>query len=401
VKVAMVSEHASPLAVLGGADAGGQNVHVAALSAALAALGDEVVVYTRRCDERSPQYVSMGPGVKVCHVDAGPACAIAKDDMLPFMAEFAEQLERLWTHDRPDLVHTHFWMSGLAGLEVGHRLGIPVVHTFHALGVVKQRHQGAADTSPSERVAIETSLATEMDCIIATCSDEAFELRRIGTPADRLGVVPCGVDLQGFRPDGPLLLDPHPARVVSLGRLVERKGVDDLITAVAAVPDVELVVAGGSTGDGPDPDTERLRRLASALRVSDRVRFIGPVGRREVPPLLRSATVVACVPWYEPFGIVPLEAMACARPVLATAVGGLVDTVVDGVNGVHVPARSPDAIATALDALLPDEPLLASMGRRGRERATSRYGWRTVARSTRAIYAAACASAGREGAVLR
>src|SRR3954468_23755093 len=155
MRVALVSEHASPLAVLGGVDAGGQNVHVAALARALARRGAEVVVHTRRDDPGLPRRVELCPGVVVDHVDAGPACALPKDELLPHMRAFARELERCWRDERPDVVHSHFWMSGLATLDAASALKIPVVHTFHALGVVKHRYQGDADTSPARRIELE------------------------------------------------------------------------------------------------------------------------------------------------------------------------------------------------------------------------------------------------------
>ena len=148
MRVAMVSEHASPLAVLGGVDAGGQNVHVAALAAALARRGVDVTVHTRRDDPGLPRRVEMTPGVTVDHVPAGPASPLPKDDRLPHMAAMADDLHRVWSRRRPDVVHAHFWMSGVAALAAARPLGIPVVQTFHALGIVKKRHQGGKDTSP-------------------------------------------------------------------------------------------------------------------------------------------------------------------------------------------------------------------------------------------------------------
>src|SRR5215211_3073477 len=155
VRIAMVSEHASPLALLGGVDAGGQNVHVADLARYLGALGHDVVVHTRRDDPALPRRVPFAPGVVIDHIDAGPAAPIPKDALLPHMRAFARDLVRVWAVDRPDVVHSHFWMSGLASVRAARALGVPVAHTYHALGVVKRRHQGSHDTSPPERLAVE------------------------------------------------------------------------------------------------------------------------------------------------------------------------------------------------------------------------------------------------------
>jgi D-inositol-3-phosphate glycosyltransferase len=389
MKIAMVSEHASPLAVLGGADAGGQNVHVAALSAALARRGAEVVVHTRRDGPELPPRVLAAPGVTVEHVDAGPAAPIAKDDLLPHMDEFAARLGRSFRADPPDVVHAHFWMSGRAALAAARPLGIPVLQTFHALGVVKRRHQGAKDTSPPTRLREEAFLAREADRIVATCSDEVFELVRMGADLRKVAVVSCGVDLELFRPDGPV--GPRPTgrhRLLVISRLVERKGIGDVVAAMARLPGTELVVAGGPPAGelAGDPEARRLTELAERVGVADRVRLLGRVGRGDLPALYRSADLVVNVPWYEPFGIVPLEAMACGVPVVASAVGGLVDSVVDGVTGVHVPPRRPAPLAEAVAGLLADPDRRASLGAAGARRARRRYGWDRIARSTLEVY---------------
>ena len=392
----MVSEHASPLAVLGGVDAGGQNVHVAALAGALVRGGDRVVVHTRRDDPGLARRVTVC-GVEIDHVDAGPPVEVPKDELLPYMPAFADQLREQWAHDRPDVVHSHFWMSGLAALTAARDLEIPVVHTFHALGTVKRRHQAAADTSPARRVALEGMLARSMARIVATCSDEVFELLRMGVDRHRVTVVPCGVDLKQFgaqtspaggvtAPAGDGHTEPH--RFVAACRLVERKGLADAITALADVPGAELHVAGGPEASAlaADPEAQRLRALAEDLSVSDRLVLRGRVGRDAMPALLRSAAAVVCVPWYEPFGIVPLEAMACGVPVIATAVGGQKDSVVHGVTGVHVPPRDPTALARAMRQLLHDPERRREYGANGAKRARLRFGFDRIARSTRDVY---------------
>jgi len=389
VRIAMVSEHASPLAALGSVDAGGQNVHVAELAAELGRRGIEVVVYTRRDDESLPARVALAPNVFVEHVDAGPPTEVPKDLLFPYMSDFAARLRFDWRADPPDVVHSHFWMSGWAALAAARRLDVPVVHTFHALGAVKRRHQGDKDTSPPERIAAEASIMLQADHVVATCSDELFELVRLGADRSRISVVPCGVDVGLFKPDGPAERRRDGlARVVVLTRLVERKGVGNVIAAVSELPGVELVVAGG--GDAAcledDPEARRLQSLAATLGVADRVHLLGRVARERVPDLLRSADVVVCAPWYEPFGIVPLEAMACGRPLVASAVGGLIDTVVHGVTGLHVPPRRPDRIADALRLLLADAGLRARLAAAGVARARDRYTWGRVADATVRVY---------------
>ncbi len=389
MKIAMVSEHASPLAVLGGVDAGGQNVHVAALAEAMAAQGNEVVVYTRRDDPKLDVRVQYAPGVVVEHVDAGPPEPIEKDRMLPFMGEFARVLSQRWAEDRPDVVHAHFWMSGKASLDAGLPQGIPVVETFHALGIEKRRYQGAKDTSPPSRLDEERRIARDSSRIVATATAEAFELVRMGADKAKIAVVPCGVDLRLFQPIGPAEeRDRSRKRLVCLSRLVERKGIADVINALMLLPDVELIVAGGPEAAKlhEDAEAQRLQQLARDLGVADRVVFRGRVERPNVPALLRSADAVVCYPWYEPFGIVPLEAMACGVPVVVAQVGGLVDSIVNGVTGVHVPPRSPIALSEAIKDLLKDEKRCMELALAGTRRANRRYGWARIASDTLAVY---------------
>ena len=388
MKIALVSEHASPLALLGGVDAGGQNVHVADLSRHLGALGHEVVVHTRRDDPTMPRQVHFAPGVVVDHVDAGPPMPLSKDELLPHMREFASDLARVWAVDRPDVVHSHFWMSGVATLRAARALDIPVAHTYHALGVVKRRHQGAQDTSPRARLAIERMLAMNVDKVISTSADEAFELARMGTDPARIEVIPCGVDLNRFTPAGPVSDRARGrSRVVVVSRLVERKGIGNVISALAYLPGVELVIAGGPPGAMLDEDAEaqRFTRLARVQGVHERTELLGSVPREQVPTLLRSGDAVACCPWYEPFGLVAVEAMACGIPVVASAVGGLAETVVHEVTGLHVPPRDPRRIASALSELLCDERRRHSMGAESARRA-ARYGWPSIARRTADVF---------------
>jgi glycosyltransferase involved in cell wall biosynthesis len=399
----MVSEHASPLAVLGGADAGGQNVYVADLARAVARRGAEVVVHTRRTDPDLPRRVTFADGVVVEHVDAGPPVPVFWDRMLPLMPAFRRSLARTWADDRPDLVSSHFWMSGLVSVQAAAPLEIPVAHTYHALGVVRRREKGDADTSPPERIGIEAELARTADHIVATTSDEVFELVGMGGSVDRITVIPCGVDLDHFRPGGPVARRSRRPRLVVISRMVERKGIGNVIEALAGVPDAELVVAGGppAAALGDDPEARRLRALADRVGVSDRVRLLGGVDRAQLPALLRSADVVACCPWYEQFGMVAVEAMACGVPVVASAVGGLAETVQDGVTGLHVPPRRPDRIAGAVVELMADPERRRRMGAAGVSRAR-RYGWDRIAAEVlevgRALVAGAPAWAAASGA---
>ncbi len=392
LRVELVSEHASPLVTVGPTDAGGQNVHVAALATQLAALGCTVTVVTRADAPSLPRHVTMAPGVQVEHLTTGPRRPVPKDELWDHMPEFARQLRRRWQSERPDIVHAHFWMSGWAAERA--RRGMadppPLVQTFHALGAVKSRHQGRADTSPAERCSIEAELTRSVDHVVATCMDEVRELTALGGQPDRITVIPCGVDPLAFQPSGPAAPPRHGGyRIVVVSRLVPRKGIDDVVAALPSLPGTELLVAGGPPAHAlaHDREARRLATLARRLGVHDRVRLLGAVARHEVPALLRSADLVACVPWYEPFGIVPLEAMACGIPVVGSAVGGLLDTVQHGRTGLLVPPHDPRAVAAAAARLLRNPSLCAHMGAEAAARVRQEYTWPQVARSTLDVYA--------------
>ena len=391
MKVAMVSEHANPLAVVGGVDAGGQNVHVGALAGELTRLGHDVTVYSRRDSCSVPDRVRTSDGYVVEHVPAGPPCEVPKDELLPYMRAFGDHLRKRWSRELVDVVHAHFWMSGLAAVRGAADFGIPVLQTFHALGTVKRRQQGDKDTSPPARIELERRLCRTVDRVIATCSDEVAELEAMGLPASRASVIPCGVDTDIFRP-GPAVRNGQ--RLLVVGRLVERKGVGNVIEALAELPGIHLDIAGGPPVDrlDDDPQIRRLRRLAESKGLADRVHFRGSVPRGELPALICSADVVVAVPWYEPFGIVPVEAMACGRPVVGSTVGGLLDTVVPGVTGELVPPRRPDRLAVVLRDLLADEQRREAYGRAGRARAVAVYQWRHVAAATEDVYASVALS---------
>jgi D-inositol-3-phosphate glycosyltransferase len=389
MKIAVVAEVASRFGVSGGVDTGALNVHVAQLSEALSRAGHRVTVYTRRDDPDLPDCVEMPRGYTIVHVPAGPAEHLPENKLLPYMGAFAQFLHAQWSADPPDIVHAHSWMSGIATQLAARRLDLPAVQTFNTLDVVNRRHGGAHDTSPPERPHLEAMVARCATWVAATCTDEVFELARMGRSRARTSVVPCGVNLDLFTSDGPKAPRGTRHRIVSIGRLVPRNGFDVVVRALPLMPDTELVIVGGrDTGAlNVDPEACRLLELAKTLGVGDRVRLYGSVVREEMPAILRSADVVACPPWYEPFVIVPLEAMACGVPVVASAVGGLVDTVVHDVTGLLVPPNRPDRLADAVNHLMRDDFLRQSLGAAGRDRARARYSWDRIAADTLRIYA--------------
>jgi glycosyltransferase involved in cell wall biosynthesis len=211
----------------------------------------------------------------------------------------------------------------------------------------------------------------------------------MGIPLEKISVVPSGVDTRLFAPFGrEAARHPGLRRVLAVGRLVERKGFDDLIAAMRGLPDTELVIVGGPSGDlDSDPEARRLRELATVLGLRGRVRLVGPVRPEAMPTWYRSADVLACVPWYEPFGLTPLEAMACGVPVVAYAVGGLKDTIVDGVTGAHVAPGDLEALIRALSGVLANHARRGRLGVGARLRMVTRCDWSFRAAEINRVYA--------------
>jgi len=398
VRIALISDHASPLTPPGAIDAGGQNVYVAEVARHQRALGHEVDVFTRRDDPSLPPEVVTPDGVRVVHVDAGPARPIPKERLLPFMDDFAASVERTARIRRYDVVHANFWMSAIAGMRLQRSLGTPFVVTFHALGKIRRREQGAADGSPAAREAIETAAIRTADRVVAECPQDEYDLCELyGAERARISMVPAGYEPRELSPrwryaarrrihiplGGPLILH--------VGRFVPRKGIDDAIRGASAVlarmRHARMIIVGGHADDPASvQERARLERIARELEVRKQIAFAGSVPREGLRDFYAAADVFVTTPWYEPFGITPIEAMACGTPVIGSAVGGIGFTVRDGVTGFLVPPRAPEAIADALGEALSDRRRLRQMGRAAARHVHPTFTWRRIAEQLVGVY---------------
>ncbi|MGE5469787.1 MAG: glycosyltransferase [Bacteroidota bacterium] len=404
MKIALISEHASPLAALGGSDGGGQNVYVAQVATQLGRRGHTVDIFTRldRPDQEAVQ--QLAPNVRIIHIPAGPPCFVAKEDLLSLMPEFSERLVDYcrMAHWRYDVCHANFFMSGLAARALRQALAVPFVITFHALGKVRRQYQGAADGFPAERMAIEEDLVAGADRLIAECPQDRDDLIQLynADPA-RIDIVPCGFDPGELGPGSRRLrrcfgLAEDDFVILQLGRLVPRKGIDNVIRALAILKRdygiaARLLVVGGEA-EIPDPvltpEIGRLAAIAEAEGVRDQVIFTGRRARHELRDFYCAADVFVTTPWYEPFGITPLEAMACGCPVIGSAVGGIKYSVVDAVTGFLVPSNNPTVLAERLARLRRNAELGRAMGRAGMRRVRAEFTWQQVAKKLLDVYAA-------------
>lgn len=383
------------------------------LSCELARMGHQVDIFTRR-DGELPRVEEIEPRLRVVRIDAGPARPLDKEELVPLAEEFVDGARRFIAAEGAgyDLVHSHYWQSARAGGVLAGELGVPHAVMFHTLGEVKNRAR-ITEEEPAFRIAEERRVVAAADLVV-TASDHERDLlqRYYGARASRLATVPCGVDIERFQAldrgecrrrlglaeDAPVL--------IWVGRLEKLKGVDILIEALAQLDDREftLLIVGGD---------ERARALKAELQAQVReaglegnVRFVGAVPHDDLPTYYSAADVCVVPSYYESFGLVAVEAMACGVPVVASRVGGLVSTVTDGVSGYLIPWRCPEPFAEKLEVLLNNPELRANFSRSARI-SVERFRWRSVATQVAGLYRGAIddyrartGSSGHEAAAL-
>lgn len=406
MNVAMISYHTCPLAILGGKDTGGMNVYVRDLTRELGRLGIHADVFTRSQDEHVPHVVhELGFGNRVVHVPAGPEIPIPKRELAKHIPEFISGI-RDFADEKGigyDLIHSHYWLSGLAGEALSDAWGrIPLVQMFHTLGEMKNRiARGDEEREPAERIAAEKHLLARADRIVVATLAEQTQLRFLYRAGERkLDIIPPGVDLSHFYPIAAdeakmfVGLKPDDRMVLFVGRIEPLKGVDTLIQAMSCIKlqdrgkPVHLAIIGGEPDASPrDMSAEmvRLQKLCDELGVDQTVVFLGKRGQDTLPYYYSAAEVVVMPSHYESFGLVALEAMACGAPVIASDVGGLGFLVQDGETGFTVPDGDPHLLCERLTLLLNDGQLRQRMGRQAAEYAQD-YSWNKIARRIADLY---------------
>lgn len=401
-KIAFISEHASPLASLGGVDSGGQNVYVAELAKHLASAGHYVDIFTRWEDPKLPKVIEWENNIRVIHVKAGPIGQMCKEELLPFMRAFKDDMIKFIAIEKINynLIHANFFMSGLVAMWLKEALNIPFVITFHALGYVRQIYQGKSDKFPPERIQIEKQIVQNADAVIAECpQDKADLIEYYNAPVDKITIIPCGFSAKEFYPVNReiactlLGLQTDEKILLQLGRMVPRKGVDNVVRALGRLKDsgvpYRLVVVGGETDD-PNPmacpEIARLQRIAREEGVESKVTFVGRKNREILKYYYCAADVFISTPWYEPFGITPLESMACGTPVIGSNVGGIKYSVLDGKTGFLVPPNDPDALASKVHLLVSDPALLQQMKKASKQRVKEHFTWQKVASLVADLY---------------
>ena len=392
-RIAFLTVHSCPLAHLGFKDTGGMSVYASQLAMGLGRRGFKVDIYTRAHDPGEPQIVDLDENTRVIHLKAGPADA-PKEDLFRYQDGFISRLRAFQKrhHLTYDLIHSHYWLSGWVGDALAREWGVPHVTTFHTLAEIKRRARtGEGEVGP--RSVTERWVASAVDRVIVSTAHERGALRRLyDVDEEKVRVVPAGVDLSLFRPGDQraardqLGLNGHHT-LLYVGRLEPIKGLEVLLHTMASVEaprDVQLLVVGG--GGEQDQENLKMKRLTSELAIQDRVDFLGSLEHDLLPLYYRAADVCVVPSYYESFGLVALEAMACGTPVVASRVAGLQTIVRDNLSGYLVPWHCPDAFADRLEVLLANDTLRESMGKKARSLAEG-LGWDRTVDAVAEVYA--------------
>jgi len=408
LNIAMLSYHTCPLATLGGKDTGGMNVYVAELTRNLGEQGIHVDVFTRSQDEHVPHVVhSLGYGNRVVHIPAGPEFPLPKKQLAEYIPTFANEVHNFAAEKgiHYDLIHSHYWMSGIAAVTLKQEWHTPVLQMFHTLGLMKNRiAQSPSEMEGAYRIDGEKQVARMAEKIVAATPAEVGQLEQLyDVPGERIVTIPPGVDTARFYPipqdeaKEAIHISCNSRLLLFVGRIEPLKGLPNLVRALDLIrrrdnaPDAEycLVVIGGEPDVSEDTMSEemaRVKALCKELGMADLVFFLGKKAQETLPYYYSAADVLIMPSYYESFGMVALEAMACGTPVIASQVGGLPFLVQDGITGYVVPGGSPEALVKPLLELMNSPELRARMGKQAASYALN-YSWKLITQRIAQTYA--------------
>ena len=395
-KVLFVSDHGDPLAKLGGKQAGGQNNYVKQLALALEDKGLQIDVVTHWCDEAAPRVESFGKNCRVIRIEAGYKGFVSKNEMYTMLPAFYEELKASLPISSYDMVHTHYWLSGLIGKKLKEEFDLPFIHTSHSLGWAKEQATGIQD---QRRMKAEKTILQTADQILATTNSEKQLIQKFVDSPSPIKVIPIGVDqafkVRGSRTHSRKKLGYSSPLFVFAGRLEETKGIYTLLNAFQLLADKadktynpRLVIAGGEE-DGIDPAAKLPydTKLRKALKgIEDKVEFLGPQSQEQLSLLFNSATATIVPSFYESFGMVAAEAQACGSPVIASNVGGLKNVVQDGVTGLLVETKNAVDLAIAMEVIAINTLLAQRLSRQAIEVANRDFQWPAISNRINKMY---------------
>ncbi len=418
--IALISDHGDPAADIGKEEAGGQNVYVRQVGEALAKLGWQVDMFTRKTRADDPSIVQHSTHCRTIRLVAGPQDFIPRDELFSYMPEFVSAFQAFQAKEGTNypLIHTNYWMSAWVGLQLKQQTNIQLVHTYHSLGAVKYQAVPLRPAIANTRLSIEQAILENANCIVATSPQEEETLRSLVSQAGCIEVIPCGTDIDNFHSipkaeaRSQLGLGQDEAIVLYVGRFDPRKGIETLVKACARLKEgvncrvlgvdgsclvptnyalnpskLKLVIVGGSDPDQPDgQERQRIEAKVRELGLADQTQFVGRVGHDLLPLYYTAADVCVIPSHYEPFGLVAIEAMACGTPVVASDVGGLKFTVVPEETGLLVPPKDVDAFANAIDRILSQELWAKKLRRQASIRVQQNFSWSGVAAHLSNLY---------------
>ncbi len=394
--IALISEHGDPAADIGKEEAGGQNVYVRQVGEALAKLGWQVDMFTRKTREDDETIVQHSPHCRTIRLIAGPQEFIPRDRLFEFMPAFVEAFQTYQAKYHYPLIHTNYWMSAWVGLEVKKTHNVQLIHTYHSLGAIKYQTVVNRPAIAPIRLAVEQQILEQSNCIVATSPQEQEALRTLVSHLGQIEVIPCGTDIENFQASpksearSQLGFKPDQQIALYVGRFDPRKGIETLVRACAQLqenPNLHLVIVGGSDPTQSDGQ-ERLRieAIVEGLGLSQQTTFVGRVGHDRLPLYYTAADVCVIPSHYEPFGLVAIEAMACGTPVVASAVGGLKFSIVPEETGLLVPPQNVEAFADAIQRILSDELWAKKLKKQASERVQRNFSWSGVAAQLSDLY---------------
>jgi len=414
LRVAMLSYHTCPLAILGGKDTGGMNVYVRELTRSLGQMGVHIDVFTRSQDDCVPHVLhELGFGNRVVHVPAGPEKPLPKSELVKFIPGFTDGIRQFASGKgiRYDLVHSHYWMSGMAARTLKEEWGIPLVHMFHTLGVMKNFvARSSSEMEVPQRIEGERQVLQAADrIVIATAAEREQLVRHYQADEKKMITIPPGVDTGHFYPipadeaKEVIGVPRDKCMLLFVGRIEPLKGIDVLIRALALIfnsgsfgpCEHYLAVIGGESANNGSNDNDvnremlRLQNLCHELGIGSLVVFLGKRSQESLPYYYSAAEFVIMPSYYESFGMVALEAMACGTPVIASQVGGLAYLVEDGRTGYTVSEGDPEALARALIQLMKNPKLRQQMSRNATALAQS-YDWKVISQRILDLYNEVC-----------
>lgn len=407
INVAMLSYHTCPLATLGGKDTGGMNVYVRELTRRMGQSGIHVDVFTRSQDEHVPHVLhDLGYGNRVVHIPAGPEIPLPKQELVNFIPQFVQGIQKFAAEKgiQYNLIHSHYWMSGIAGLQLKATWNLPILHMFHTLVLMKNRvARTPQEVEGGYRIEGEQQILRSVDRIIAATPAELAQLQFLyRADSSKITVIPPGVDTSHFYPipadeaRAAIGIQPHDRMILFVGRIEPLKGVETLIRAIALLFKERIIsgcqhylaIVGGDPNITPEMENSEMARLQALCReldVDDLVLFLGKRAQDTLPYYYSAAEVVVMPSHYESFGMVALEAMACGTPVIASQVGGLAFLIQDGVTGYSIPDDNPQALAEKLSLIVCNPDLRNKLGQQAAEYAIG-YDWEIIARRMISVY---------------